>query len=148
MYSFLGALWLMSRLSHVLVPRVKNVLNVKMGRKRPSPTKGSSEISSEEKEIDKQLREIGLWRKPVAKDGSCLFRAVSEQVRRRQLSESNAKRRFDTGISKSSAPQGRETGVHRLHATQRRPIRTGSLSIKKETFSSIFFSCLVRRRSV
>lgn len=30
--------------------------------------------------IDKYLAELQLARKPVAKDGSCLFRAVADQV--------------------------------------------------------------------
>ena len=30
--------------------------------------------------MDKYLQSIGLYRKPVAKDGSCLFRAVAEKV--------------------------------------------------------------------
>ena len=30
--------------------------------------------------MEEYLATLGLWRKPIAKDGSCLFRAVSEQV--------------------------------------------------------------------
>ena len=30
--------------------------------------------------MDEFLATLNLWRKPIAKDGSCLFRAVSEQV--------------------------------------------------------------------
>lgn len=30
--------------------------------------------------MDGFLEKIGLFRKPIAKDGSCLFRAVAEQV--------------------------------------------------------------------
>ena len=30
--------------------------------------------------MDDYLASLGLWRKPTAKDGSCLFRAVAEQV--------------------------------------------------------------------
>ena len=30
--------------------------------------------------MDKYLGSMGMFRKPVAKDGSCLFRAVAEQV--------------------------------------------------------------------
>lgn len=33
--------------------------------------------------MDAYLRKLGLYRKLVAKDGSCLFRAVAEQVRGR-----------------------------------------------------------------
>lgn len=33
--------------------------------------------------MDAYLRKLGLYRKLVAKDGSCLFRAVAEQVKRR-----------------------------------------------------------------
>lgn len=35
--------------------------------------------------MDAYLDSVGLWRKPTAKDGSCLFRAVAEQVGLRQL---------------------------------------------------------------
>lgn len=31
--------------------------------------------------MDEYLKKIDMYRKPVAKDGSCLFRVVSEQVR-------------------------------------------------------------------
>lgn len=34
-----------------------------------------------EKAMDDYLRSIGFQRKKIAKDGSCLFRAVAEQVR-------------------------------------------------------------------
>lgn len=30
--------------------------------------------------MDKYLSTLGLWRKPIARDGFCLFRATSEQV--------------------------------------------------------------------
>lgn len=35
---------------------------------------------SVEKLMDEQLRAEGFYRKKIAKDGSCLFRAVAEQV--------------------------------------------------------------------
>lgn len=45
---------------------------------------GGSVKSSEEREAEKlmddYLKSIGLHRKKIAKDGSCLFRAVAEQV--------------------------------------------------------------------
>lgn len=34
-----------------------------------------------EKLMDDYLKSIGLHRKKIAKDGSCLFRAVAEQVK-------------------------------------------------------------------
>uniref|UniRef100_A0A3B3CUX8 ubiquitinyl hydrolase 1 n=1 Tax=Oryzias melastigma TaxID=30732 RepID=A0A3B3CUX8_ORYME len=40
----------------------------------------SSEERSVEKAMDAYLKSIGLHRKKIAKDGSCLFRAVAEQV--------------------------------------------------------------------
>ncbi|XP_024866933.1 OTU domain-containing protein 4, partial [Kryptolebias marmoratus] len=40
----------------------------------------SSEERSAEKAMDTYLKSIGLHRKKIAKDGSCLFRAVAEQV--------------------------------------------------------------------
>lgn len=33
-----------------------------------------------EQSMDEYLKKLNLFRKPVAKDGSCLFRVVSEQV--------------------------------------------------------------------
>ena len=48
-----------------------------MGRKGPKPkTYNHFQVT-----LDKFLGSKNLWRKPIAKDGSCLFRAVSEQVR-------------------------------------------------------------------
>lgn len=41
----------------------------------------SSEERSVEKAMDAYLKSIGLHRKKIAKDGSCLFRAVAEQVK-------------------------------------------------------------------
>lgn len=45
---------------------------------------GSSNSSNEErgaeKAMDDYLKSLGLHRKKIAKDGSCLFRAVAEQV--------------------------------------------------------------------
>lgn len=34
-----------------------------------------------EADMDEFLLKLGLWRKPIARDGYSLFRAVSEQVR-------------------------------------------------------------------
>ncbi len=34
-----------------------------------------------ESRMDEYLRSLGFYRKKIAKDGSCLFRAVAEQVR-------------------------------------------------------------------
>ena len=31
--------------------------------------------------IDNYLESLGLWKKRIARDGSCLFRSVAEQVR-------------------------------------------------------------------
>lgn len=47
-----------------------------MGRKGPRPkTYNHFQVT-----LDKFLGSKNLWRKPIAKDGSCLFRAVAEQV--------------------------------------------------------------------
>ena len=47
-----------------------------MGRKGPKPkTYNHFQVT-----LDKFLGSKNLWRKPIAKDGSCLFRAVAEQV--------------------------------------------------------------------
>lgn len=42
---------------------------------------GSAEKGLDEKLMDEYLRANGLYRRKIAKDGSCLFRAVAEQVR-------------------------------------------------------------------
>lgn len=44
------------------------------------PKNNSLSFSTSEQAMDEYLKKIDLYRKPVAKDGSCLFRAVSEQV--------------------------------------------------------------------
>jgi len=41
---------------------------------------GSFTPSTTEQAMDEYLRNINMYRKPVAKDGSCLFRVVAEQV--------------------------------------------------------------------
>ena len=41
---------------------------------------GSFTPSTPEQAMDEYLRNINMYRKPVAKDGSCLFRVVAEQV--------------------------------------------------------------------
>ena len=44
-------------------------------RKKDLPTN-----MNRESDMDIFLYNLGLYRKPIAKDGSCLFRAVAEQV--------------------------------------------------------------------
>lgn len=41
----------------------------------------SNEERGAEKLMDDHLKSLGLHRKKIAKDGSCLFRAVAEQVK-------------------------------------------------------------------
>lgn len=41
-----------------------------------------SEERGVEKRMDDYLKSLGYQRKKIAKDGSCLFRAVAEQVER------------------------------------------------------------------
>ena len=41
--------------------------------------------------MDEYLGSLGLFRKLTAKDASCLFRAISEQVKGKQIYLSNAK---------------------------------------------------------
>lgn len=36
--------------------------------------------TSEDCDINSQLFQLGYWRKPVARDGTCLFRCLSEQI--------------------------------------------------------------------
>lgn len=47
----------------------------------------SSEERNAEKLMDNYLKSIGFHRKKIAKDGSCLFRAVAEQVNRGETSK-------------------------------------------------------------
>lgn len=47
-----------------------------MGRKGPKP----KTYNHFQMTLDKFLGSKNLWRKQIAKDGSCLFRAVAEQV--------------------------------------------------------------------
>jgi len=52
-------------------------------KKKPGAVGGTSNGSGgnfTESAMDEFLAKQGLYRKPIAKDGSCLFRAVSEQV--------------------------------------------------------------------
>ncbi|KAE8279409.1 OTU domain-containing protein 4 [Larimichthys crocea] len=46
---------------------------------------GSPDEKAAERLMDEHLKSLGLHRKKVAKDGSCLFRAVAEQVKRGQV---------------------------------------------------------------
>lgn len=50
-----------------------------MNEHRISSDRDVADLNSEAA-MDKYLKSIGLYRKPVAKDGSCLFRAVAEKV--------------------------------------------------------------------
>lgn len=51
-------------------------------KKKPVPNNApnSSAGNFTETAMDEFLGRLNLYRKPIAKDGSCLFRAVSEQV--------------------------------------------------------------------
>ncbi len=48
-----------------------------MGKKNK---RGKAEVKTYKGSMDDVLLAKNLWRKPMPKDGSCLFRAVSEQV--------------------------------------------------------------------
>ena len=56
--------------------------NIKRKKKPvvPNNAPNSSAGNFTETAMDEFLARIDLYRKPIAKDGSCLFRAVSEQV--------------------------------------------------------------------
>jgi len=54
---------------------------------------GGSEEKGAEKLMDDYLKTLGLHRKRIAKDGSCLFRAVAEQVREVSYSLPGAKKK-------------------------------------------------------
>ncbi|XP_059384458.1 OTU domain-containing protein 4-like [Carassius carassius] len=50
---------------------------------RESPADAQQQLAADgthESRMDEYLRSLGLYRKKIAKDGSCLFRAVAEQV--------------------------------------------------------------------
>lgn len=53
-------------------------------KKKPGPVNNAPSNGSggnyTETAMDEYLARLDLYRKPIAKDGSCLFRAVSEQV--------------------------------------------------------------------
>lgn len=55
---------------------------IKRGKKKgpPSSSNGGSVGNYSESAMDEYLKSLDLYRKSIAKDGSCLFRAVSEQV--------------------------------------------------------------------
>ncbi|CAJ0929805.1 unnamed protein product [Ranitomeya imitator] len=55
----------------------------------PAP---GSDGSTEEAAMDSYLRAHGLYRKKIAKDGSCLFRAVAEQILHSQASHLEIRR--------------------------------------------------------
>ena len=59
-------------------------------KKKPGPVNNASNNGGggnfTETAMDEYLARLDLYRKPIAKDGSCLFRAVSEQVSRVTLS--------------------------------------------------------------
>lgn len=52
-------------------------------KKKPVTSNGTNGSASNfsESAMDDFLSHLNLYRKPIAKDGSCLFRAVSEQVK-------------------------------------------------------------------
>ncbi|KTG01480.1 hypothetical protein cypCar_00030935 [Cyprinus carpio] len=54
---------------------------------RAAPAGAQQQLSADgthESRMDEYLRSLGFYRKKIAKDGSCLFRAVAEQVLHRQ----------------------------------------------------------------
>lgn len=59
-------------------------------KKKPGPVNNAPNNGGggnfTETAMDEYLARLDLYRKPIAKDGSCLFRAVSEQVSRVTLS--------------------------------------------------------------
>lgn len=51
---------------------------------REAPADAQQQLAGDkthECRMDEYLRSLGFYRKKIAKDGSCLFRAVAEQVR-------------------------------------------------------------------
>jgi hypothetical protein len=55
-----------------------NMNNNKENKKKFTKTFDLSQIA--EDPMDVYLESEGLWKKRIARDGSCLFRAVAEQV--------------------------------------------------------------------
>lgn len=57
------------------------IWNSETNRRRLRQPKGRSSYRQQnQNELDRFLESKNLWRKHIAKDGSCLFRAVAEQV--------------------------------------------------------------------
>ena len=52
-----------------------------MGKNRKKQFRRNEKTYKGHQDLDKFLSDKKLERKPIAKDGSCLFRAVAEQVR-------------------------------------------------------------------
>ena len=70
-YVFLNALYIV----------VGHYLEYSDNRRRLRQPRGrSSHRSQSQNELDRFLESKNMWRKHIAKDGSCLFRAVAEQV--------------------------------------------------------------------
>lgn len=54
--------------------------NLKKEEKVLSNSKSPGPLGNADINMDESLKKLNLYRKPIAKDGSCLFRVVSEQV--------------------------------------------------------------------
>lgn len=76
------------------------------------PKGRSSYKSQSQSELDRFLEGKNLWRKHIAKDGSCLFRAVAEQVRHCAVFYSTIiAPKHPAGIPIPSRPLARAQGV-------------------------------------
>jgi hypothetical protein len=59
---------------------VSNVNYNKLTKKSQNPNKTFDLSQIVDEPIDSYLESLGLWKKRIARDGSCLFRSVAEQV--------------------------------------------------------------------
>lgn len=57
-----------------------NVNHNKLAKKPQNPNKTFDLSQIVDEPIDSYLESLGLWKKRIARDGSCLFRSVAEQV--------------------------------------------------------------------
>lgn len=79
--------------------------------------------------MDAYLRKLGLYRKLIAKDGSCLFRAVAEQVMGRRTGGRGRRgrggrgRRRRVAVARSS-PGGLRPGLRAAPLSSQPPIVT------------------------
>lgn len=79
---------------------------------------GGAALREDATPMDAYLRKLGLYRKLVAKDGSCLFRAVAEQV----MGRGPARGGCGIGWEAAGGPGRLPPGLRVAPASSQRPI--------------------------